>query len=230
MKRALLLLAVLAACGPADEPPAPAPPLIAGIGEDSLTQLRTEQPVPLPPLSLEPFYSSDGVLDSIRVLRGGRAEQTLAGEGDTEPAYTPGSDVDTVDINLDGNTDISQVTIRGATGNVLYRWWLFDPDSGRFVHSPEFSREIGAYTLDRRDRRIVTRSNGGHAGAIFSEVTYEPRGRALVRVRSISQDFDPETERYLRTTGRLQGQQWVERVDTFTVETLPSPDSAGTEP
>ena len=31
----------------------------------------------------------------------------------------------------------------------------------------------------------------------------------------------------LRTTGRLEGELWVEKVDTLTVEDLPSPDSIG---
>lgn len=219
MKR-LLILVLLAACAPENQGPG-APPPVEQIPADSLAVLKPEKLAPRPPLSWETFYDPDRVLDSIRVRIGGRPLQTLAAEGDSEPVEAPGEDVDTVDINLDGRADLRQRTIRGATGNVLYRWWLFDPDSGRFVHSPEYSREIGAHTLDRERRRITTRSHGGHAGAIFEETTFEPRGRELVRVRSISQDFDPETERYIRRTGSHQDGGWVEQMDTFTLETLP---------
>ena len=72
-------------------------------------------------------------------------------------------------------------------------------------------------------RRLWTEPRVSHEGRFyrFEETTFEPRGRELVRVRSNSQDFDPETERYIRRTGSHQDGGWVEQMDTFTLETLP---------
>ena len=177
------------------------------------------------PLALLPFRNADGRVDSIQVLRGGRPVQTILPDADADTPPFSGYDVDTVDVNFDGFPDVYHQVVWGATGNAAFTWWLFDSDSGRFVPSPEFSQAIGGFTLYPARREITVRSNGGHAGAIFEMDVYRPRGRTLTRVRAVHQDWDPDAERYLRTTGRLEGNRWTEKVDTFTVETLPPPDS-----
>jgi hypothetical protein len=221
----ILAAAILAAC--ADRAEGPGAPGHSVAESDSLSALPAERLAVTPPLSVRGFHTEDRVLDSIQVLRAGRAVQTLVPTGDSDPAPEPGADVDTVDINFDGHPDIRQQTVWGATGNAAYNWWLFDPAAGRFVEAPEFNQRIQAHTVDRERREVTVRSNGGHAGAIFEEDVYQPSGRSLVRVRSVHQDWNPETDRYLRTVGRLEAAQWVERTDTFTMETLPPPDSIG---
>jgi hypothetical protein len=222
----LLTATIFAACGAPAEGPG-APDQLTDL-TDSVSALPRERLAVAPPLSIRGFHSEEGVLDSIHVLRAGRAVQTLVPGGDVDPAPHPGEDVDTVDINFDGHPDVRQQTIWGATGNAAYGWWLFDASAGRFVEAPEFGEKIQGHTVDRQRREITVRSSGGHAGAIFEEDVYQPRGRDLIRVRSTHQDWNPETERYLRTVGRLDAGQWVERTDTFTMETLPSADSTGT--
>lgn len=227
MKR-LLILAALAACAPAEGPEAAGaindPDSAAAPGP-----LPTAQPVSLPPLSLRPFHDAERMLDSIQVLRGGQVVQTLVPPSDdVDPAPEPGSDVDTVDINFDGYPDVQQRTIWAAGSNTAHHWWLFDADSARFVYSPEYSEKVMAYRVDAAKREIVVHATGGHAGAIFEEYVYQPRGRELVRIRSVQQDALAGTESYVRVTGRLEGGAWVETADTLTVDELRAgQDSSG---
>jgi len=218
MKRLLLAAALAAACAPA-EGPETASALHDPDSAATPAPLSPARPVALPALSLRPFHGSEAVLDSIQVLRGGRLVQTLVPPGDdVDPAPEPGADVDTVDVNFDGYVDIQQQTIWGATGNAAYNWWLFDPDSGRFVLSREYGEKVWSYDLDPAAREITVRANGGHAGAIFEEYVYQPRGRTLARVRSVQQDWILGTESYVRVVGRQGPEGWVEERDTLTMD------------
>jgi hypothetical protein len=219
----LIALLCLAGCSSAGEESSTTRPTEAAHPADTARLMATVAPTPLPALSIRAFHGAEGVLDSIRVFRGERWVQTLPGQTD-EPAQSTETDVDTVDINLDGFTDIQQQVMWSAGANVGYYFWLYDQDSARFVAAPEYGQKIQRYDLDRAKREIVVRSTGGHAGAIFEEDVYQPKGRSLLRIRATHQDWNDEQERYVRTTGRLEGGQWVEKADTFTAETLPAPD------
>jgi hypothetical protein len=224
----MALVLALAACGSAGEQSASAPAQEAVGRADTAGLVPTAPLAALPPLALRPFHDAEEILDSVQVMRGARLVQTLIANPDGEPPPEGGTDVDTVDINLDGNPDVQQQIAWGATGNAVYTFWLFDVDSARFREAPEFGEKIQGYWIDPAKREITVRSNGGHAGAIFDVDVYQPHGRTLVRLRSIHQEWKPEIERYLRTSGSLDAGRWVERVDTFTMENLPPPDSVGT--
>jgi hypothetical protein len=216
----LIVLCGALACAPAEGPQTASSQTDPDSGSVPAL-LPTARPTPLPQLSLRTFHDTASVLDSIQVMRGGRLVQTLVtGGDDMDPAPSPGEDVDTVDINFDGYTDIRQQTIWGATGNAAYSWWLFDPDSSRFVRSREYEEKIWRHSVDRAKREITVHANGGHAGLIYEEYVYQPRGGQLVRIRSVQQDAIMGTETYVRVKGRLEGERWVEESDTLTFQVL----------
>jgi hypothetical protein len=229
MRRSILIPALLlSACGSAHEDGRALDPRVeAPRPADTAGLVPTLAPAAMPSLRLLAFHDADGVLDSIRVFRAERRVQTLVSDGG-DPSEHPEADVDTVDINFDGYPDVQQQVVWGATGNAAYAFWLFDRDSSRFVAAPEFGEKIQAYGLDRARREITVRSNGGHAGLIHELDVYRPEGRGLVRLRSEHQDWIAESGRYVRRRGSLEGDRWVERVDTLAPEAaMAAVDSSG---
>lgn len=229
----LLPLLLAAACGsPGDAPrtqaraadtAAPGPGVAADTASATPPAVQPQAP---PEFSLRPFHDAGGVLDSVWVMSGGRRVQTLATEvEDAEPPPSGGADLGREDVDFDGVPDIWHLNLWGATGNAGYTWWLYDPAQGVFRHSPEFSEKVGSHTLDPARRRITVRSNGGHAGAIFTEEVLEVRDGRLVEVSSTDQDWLPELDRYVRRTRVRRGEQVEERVDTLRLEELPPPGS-----
>jgi hypothetical protein len=62
------------------------------------------------------------------------------------------------DMNFDGYDDVFVLTTWGATGNEAGCVWLYDPQSGRFEFSKEFTN-FGAFEGMRRQRpcpRVAT--------------------------------------------------------------------------
>jgi tetratricopeptide (TPR) repeat protein len=115
----------------------------------------------------------------------------------------PGDDFLTLaDINFDGYKDINLLVSCGATGNCNSSFWLFDPHSKKFVFSKDFDG-LGTFTLDPKNRQISTHSNGGHAGMIHSDDTYEVRGNKPVLIREIDQNYDDKKGYYVEVTKEL---------------------------
>ena len=57
------------------------------------------------------------------------------------------------DINFDGYKDIRLLKYWGATGNLIFSAWIYDPKTGIFKYQPEFEKlctpEIHPDTMDR---------------------------------------------------------------------------------
>ncbi|HEX2187981.1 MAG TPA: hypothetical protein VHG51_03735 [Longimicrobiaceae bacterium] len=226
LRRTVTLL-LLAACGsPGDA--ASGAPAVQAVPTDTATapaapaNARTAPPG----FTLQPFRNGSGALDSAWVMRDGARVQTLVTAAeDLEPPPGPGADLGREDVNFDGVPDVWHLAWWGATGNAGYTWWLYDPASGEFRHSPEFSEKVGGHTLDPARRRITVRSNGGHAGLVFTEEVYEVRDGELREVGSTEQDWLPDLDRYVRRTRVRRGDGFEERVDTLRREDLPAPGS-----
>jgi hypothetical protein len=108
------------------------------------------------------------------------------------------------DINFDGYADIFVLTSWGATGNETGCVWLFNPKSGRFEFSREFS-ELGTYTLDPATKTITTR---GHAGADTIEAAkYVVENNRPVLIIAMSQYFDSDKQEYHCVIQQRRGRQ-----------------------
>ena|SRR5437764_9058082 len=99
------------------------------------------------------------------------------------------------DINFDGYSDIFVMTMWGATGNQFGCVWLYDPESGRFEFSKDFS-ELGGFVLDRATKTITTHGNGGMAGTVFRATKYVVENDRPVPVITVAQDFDFASKKY----------------------------------
>jgi hypothetical protein len=99
------------------------------------------------------------------------------------------------DMNFDGYKDIYILTAWGATGNEFGCVWLYDPETGRFDYSKEFS-ELSTFTLDPATKTITTYGNGGRAGMVFHAAKYIVENNRPVLVTTEAQDWDFGKQQY----------------------------------
>lgn len=64
-----------------------------------------------------------------------------------------------VDVNLDGYDDFAVLENRGATGNVNYDYWVFDPIAGIFREGGEFANIT---EVDADHKLLISQSKGGN--------------------------------------------------------------------
>jgi tetratricopeptide (TPR) repeat protein len=130
--------------------------------------------------------------------------QYLDVENDDEGSQShPGvDDFSLDDINFDGYKDIGLLVACGGTGNCDSSFWLFNPRTRQFAFSKDFEG-LGTLTLDPKKKQINTHSNGGHAGMIHSDSTYEVRNNAPVLIREVNQDYDDKKGYYVEITKEL---------------------------
>jgi len=95
------------------------------------------------------------------------------------------------DFNFDGYEDLAMLSAWGATGNLSYCIWLFDPVSGQFVYSHNFS-DLGRYQLHPASKTITTTSVAGMAGAIHVFCTYQVVDNRPLLVEEERQSWDDE--------------------------------------
>ncbi|MFB3922821.1 MAG: hypothetical protein ACE145_13940 [Terriglobia bacterium] len=107
------------------------------------------------------------------------------------------------DFNFDGYKDLRLLIAWGATGNENACIWLFDPQTGRFAFSPEFS-EIGTYKLNAADKTITTTSVGGMAGSIHDFRTYKVTGNRPLLIEEEEQTWDNQACSLLRVVRKRQ--------------------------
>lgn len=146
------------------------------------------------------------VVNSVTVTdtSSGKQIQDLQAANDYEEMESPpGDDFFTLeDINFDGYKDLGLVLFWGGTGNTATSYWLFNPKTKQFAFSKDYD-SISTHTLDPKRKQINTHSNGGHAGMIYSDETYEVRNNKPVLIREVSQDYDEKKGYYVEETREL---------------------------
>jgi hypothetical protein len=148
------------------------------------------------------------IIRDVRVYRGTSTEplQSLAGcEWLGMEAPYRGSDWFRVeDVNFDGYSDIFVMTSWGATGNESGCVWLFNPKTGLFEFSKDFS-DLGSYALDPATKTLTTRGHGGADTIEASKYTVE--NNRLMLIVTVSQYFDPDKQEYHCVVKQRRGRQ-----------------------
>ena len=80
------------------------------------------------------------------------------------------------DVNFDGYEDFGLVENRGATGNIDYEYWTFDPKKGVFKEAPDFD---GITFVDHKNKTLVSHSKGGNILTV-TEYYIVRNGRSLM--------------------------------------------------
>jgi hypothetical protein len=140
--------------------------------------------------------STDNRIVSIE-LPAGDSVEAFAVESD-EPPFRGAHYLGTQDLDGDGHRDLQLLQWWGATGNVGYTIWRYQPASGRFVHDAALS-ELGNPRPIGDGRCLLTRGNGGMAGMIYNESVYCWQRTSLIEVERTDQDYDNDAEVLIRT-------------------------------
>jgi hypothetical protein len=95
------------------------------------------------------------------------------------------------DVNFDGYSDIYLLTQWGATGNQYGCVWLYNPATGRFDYSKEFSA-LPRYWLEPATKTILTFDNGGMTGLVHDANRYRVENNIPVLIWHEHQDWDSD--------------------------------------
>jgi hypothetical protein len=112
------------------------------------------------------------------------------------------------DINFDGYQDIRLLAWWGVTGNKGYVYWIFNPQTGRFVENRDL-RDLSNPILHPDTKTITTSSVGGMAGKIHSYGTYAFERCKLTLIRVESQQWDETKKHVVKTISKRQNGKMV---------------------
>jgi hypothetical protein len=184
----LLLLALLAAAQPAKSQSEAAPH-----SQDSYTfQISAK----LPEYSFHLRRDEESTPTAIDVIRDNSLLQTLEvpDEVDAPPPGMPAMAVE--DVNGDSYADLKFLHWWGATGNRTYFYWLFDPESGKFVYIDKLA-ELSNVTPDPKTHEIKTHSDLGSAGNSYTDQVFRFESKDLVLIREVKQEWSDEQRCFL---------------------------------
>jgi len=156
--------------------------------------------------------NAESTIRDIEVYRGDskRAFQHLTG-CDLDEMEPPGRGAEfftAEDVNFDGYRDIFLEMGYGATGNESGCVWIFNPVTGGFDYSKEFSGLV-RFWLDPSTKRILTYERGGMMGFVYGAGIYAVLGSRPVLIRSESQDWDDQRKQFHCTVKRRSGSDMI---------------------
>ena len=97
------------------------------------------------------------------------------------------------DVNFDGYDDIFVLTTWGATGNSAGCVWLYNPRSGRFEFSKDFT-DICGFEAHAETKTLTIYSNGGIG--TFHAAKFVVENNRPVPVLTVDQGLDPSGKEY----------------------------------
>lgn len=150
-----------------------------GTGAEARVEIRARIHPSLPEMrfTLVGEPAADGLLHvhAIEVRREGSDDivQRIGGLDTETPSDTQSPGLDLLDLDFDGYADLRLIERRPAGPNVIFRHWLYEPKSGRFVAKPALDR-IVAPTPDPASREL--RSDWRDGAATYGTDFYVWRG------------------------------------------------------
>lgn len=98
----------------------------------------------------------------------------------------------TNDYNFDGYQDIFLMTGWGATGNFSGCIWLYNPQTGRFVYSKEFSDLGGITDVDASTHTLFTTKNSSAVASETERYAVKNNRPVLIWSEALSADPTPQ--------------------------------------
>lgn len=168
-------------------------------------------------LTLIEYCNSKNVIDHIDVLDGTTTVQTITGfDVLMDPSINGSCPKPRVqDINFDGMPDFMIPTSYGATGNIVYSYWLFDASTSQFA-GPGTLGGVNFPSFDNASKTVTTSWNMGCAGECSMSDTYQAINGKLVLVKEVDVEYFDSSDSYIQTTKELVNGQ-MQIVSTSTV-------------
>lgn len=122
-----------------------------------------------------------------------------------------GEDIQFVDANYDGYTDIQVIEGMSVSGqNTAYTFYLFDPASNRFKYDSVFTARFGSSTFfSPEDKEITTGGVTGCVGRCWEFETYRLVNNEFILVKRDIAERDDRTGKIISTTEILKGGKLV---------------------
>jgi len=114
------------------------------------------------------------------------------------PLFKKERRLEALDMNFDGYKDIRLMQEQGATGNIRYHVWLYNPKTRRFDYHQEYG-DLCSFSYDPKTKVISTFSKGGHKSNIHSSETYKIINDKLTMVTKYKQEYNRKDDNYLYT-------------------------------
>ncbi|MCL2764939.1 MAG: leucine-rich repeat domain-containing protein [Treponema sp.] len=172
------------------------------------------------------WYTDDdyGTLDNFTFEYRGKKHNLMLSESEIGFYFTEQPDLDDLfwitDFNFDNYMDIAiYSSAASGTSNLRHKVYMYNPPAQEFYHHEELS-DMSHLSVDTENKIISEFGKGGHAGLIYVFAQYKWENEELSPIHSERQDYDYESELYIRTTRTLQNGSWTEQIETFRDEDL----------
>jgi len=119
------------------------------------------------------------------------------------------------DFNFDGYMDIA---IYNGSGNTTfwYNYFIYDTKGKRYDYNEELSGLPNIF-VNEETQTLNLHTNDGHAGLMYTSSDYKWINGKLTLMRTDNQDYDPDRDIYILTSGVLNNNGvWEEKKQQFT--------------
>jgi len=119
------------------------------------------------------------------------------------------------DFNFDGYMDIAIYNGSGAS-TFWYNYFIYDTKGKRYEYNEELSGLPNIFINEER-QILNLHTNDGHAGLMYTSSDYKWINGKLTLMRRDYQDYDPDRDIYILTSGVLNNNGiWEEKKQQFT--------------
>ena len=119
------------------------------------------------------------------------------------------------DFNFDGYMDIAIYNGSG-TSTFWYNYFIYDTKGKRYEYNEELSGLPNIF-VNEETRTLNLHTNDGHAGLMYTSSDYKWINGKLTLMRRGKQDYDPDRDIYILTSGALNNNGvWEEKKQQFT--------------
>jgi uncharacterized protein len=154
----------------------------------------------LPPFHFKLLLRKDlNSVYKIEVYKAGQASpfQILDARMDESP-YQNAEYFQAEDINFDGYNDVKLLIMWGATGNLIYDYYIFDPTTEKFAFSKPVSDLLNPVP-NPTSKELEVYWNGGMAGNVYTRQRFKYEGQKPVLIWQEDQDWDKGKKAFIKT-------------------------------
>jgi hypothetical protein len=205
-------------------------PIVEDLSNGAIFRFEIAPKLPLFTFKIIPHVGDDNsrfpqsTVQDIEVFKGDsdQALQHLTGcdfDG-MEPPQRYGDWFHPDDVNFDGYQDIYLMTNWGATGNHYGCIWLYNPATGKFDYSKDFS-QLSRYWLDPASKTIRTFDRSGGGDYVANE--YKVENDRTILIWSANREWDRSKKQFHCVLQELRQGALVTTHNVWVYSDVPGP-------